>query len=302
MANVAKPVPLIGGPDDTALFESTNNPEAELPPVAEEAPAEVVDPKLTAAEARAAEDAEEADGGPPEEAPQPRQRGVRVPLSEMLTEREKRQAAELKTAALEATQQQRDRDFQALQRQIADLQKPKVETAPPPDFWEDPNKSVQHQVTQAVGPIQQQMLFNARLIAEQVHTAATVKAAADAFDAMSSSGQIDPTDQRRIATSHNPFHEAVLWNKRRTALAEVGDDLGAFKSKLRTEAMNDPEFRKAAMAAWRDEAVANATGNAGASLPSLNRATGAGSAAADATRWKSDAELFDETNQPRRRA
>lgn len=300
MANLAKPVPLIGGPDDAALFESTNSAEAPLTTEAEAAPEAPPEPK-TAAEAKAAEDAEEADGDPPEEAPQPRQRGVRVPLSEMLTEREKRQAAELKTAALEATQQQRDREFQALQRQIADLQKPKVETAIP-DFWEDPSKSVQHQVTQAVGPIQQQMLFNARLIAEQVHTAATVKAAADAFDAMSSTGQIDPADQRRIASSPNPFHEAVLWNKRRTALAEVGDDLGAFKSKLRTEAMNDPEFRKAAMAAWRDEAVANATGNAGTNLPSLNRATGAGSAAADASRWTSDAELFDETNQPRRRA
>lgn len=297
MANVAKPVPLIGGPDDTALFESTNNPEAELPTEAEALP----EPS-TAAEAKAAEDAEEATGDQPEAAEQPRQRGTRIPLSEHLAEREKRQAAEARATALEAKQTERDRDFQALQRQIADLQKPKVEPSAVPDFWEDPNKSVQHQVRQAVDPIQQQLLFNARLIAEQVHTAATVKAAADAFDAMSSSGQIDPTDQRRIATSPNPFHEAVLWNKRRTALAEVGDDLGAFKSKLRTEAMNDPEFRKAAMAAWRDEAVASATGNAGTSLPSLNRATGAGSAAADATRWKSDAELFDETNQPRRRA
>lgn len=304
MANVAKPVPLSGGPDDAALFESTNNPikpEASPTPVVEVPP----EPK-TAAEAKVAEDAEEAAGAPPEAVEQPRQRSPRVPLSDHLTVREELAKTKAERDAFKADSDRRDREYQALQRHVADLnarQQPKTETAAP-DFWEDPDKSVQHQVTQAVGPIQQQLLFNARLIAEQVHTPATVKAAADAFDAMSATGQIDPNDQRRIATSPNPFHEAVLWNKRRTALAEVGEDVGAYKQKLRDEAMKDPEFRKAAMAAWRDEAVANANGTGvhGTTLPSLNRATGSGTAVSESGRWKGDQELFDDNNQPRRRA
>jgi hypothetical protein len=96
--------------------------------------------------------------------------------------------------------------------------------------------------------------------------------------------------------------------KRREALAEIGEDIGAYRERLRDELLQDPEFLGRAIEAARSTASGGfpAAGKprlqAGssasvttrqASLPSVNRA-GGGTNAALVRRDPSDLELVDE--------
>jgi hypothetical protein len=54
--------------------------------------------------------------------------------------------------------------------------------------------------------------------------------------------------------SRDPGETLMEWHREMKTRAEVGSDLKAYKEKLRKEALEDPEFRKAAMEAWRTEA------------------------------------------------
>lgn len=86
---------------------------------------------------------------------------------------------------------------------------------PPPDFFQDPDAAVRHTIDpairQAVDPIRQQLMYNARLVAEQIHQRETVQEAQEAFDTLLRSNQLDPRDYERVMASPNPFHEAVSW-------------------------------------------------------------------------------------------
>lgn len=99
-----------------------------------------------------------------------------------------------------------------------------------PDWYADPDKAFEHHAQQALGPVQQALMFNARLTAESIHDRDkpnTVKEAEAAFNAATRAGTIDPEVHRRINASPNPFHAAVQWHqhvKRQEALTKYGDD------------------------------------------------------------------------------
>jgi hypothetical protein len=83
------------------------------------------------------------------------------------------------------------------------------------------------------------------------------------------------------------------WYQDRTTRAEIGGDLKAYKEKLRKEALEDPEFRKAAMEAWREQAPVN--GRSRVDLPpSLNGASRSNALLRSADGSLSDHELFNE--------
>jgi hypothetical protein len=65
---------------------------------------------------------------------------------------------------------------------------------------------------------------------------------------------LDPALKARMQASRDPGETLIEWHREAKAKAEVGTDLAAYKQKLREEALKDPEFRKAAMEAWRDQA------------------------------------------------
>ena len=65
---------------------------------------------------------------------------------------------------------------------------------------------------------------------------------------------IDPALKARMQQSRDPGETLIAWHRERKTQAEIGGDLTAYKQKLRDEALKDPEFRKAAMAAWREQA------------------------------------------------
>lgn len=65
--------------------------------------------------------------------------------------------------------------------------------------------------------------------------------------------KIDPALRARMQASRDPGETLIKWHRENKQRAEIGDDLAAYKQRLRDEALKDPEFRKAAMEAWRNE-------------------------------------------------
>lgn len=105
---------------------------------------------------------------------------------------------------------------------------------------------------------------------------------------------VDPALRARMQQSRDPGETLIEWHREQKTRAEVGSDLKAYKEKLRKEALEDPEFRKAAMEAWREQAPAN--GRARVDLPpSLNGASRSNALLRSADGSLSDQELFEQT-------
>jgi len=105
---------------------------------------------------------------------------------------------------------------------------------------------------------------------------------------------VDPALRARMQQSRDPGETLIEWHREQKTRAEVGSDLKAYKEKLRKEALEDPEFRKAAMEAWRTEAPTN--GRARVDLPpSLNGASRSNALLRSADGSLSDQELFEQT-------
>lgn len=64
---------------------------------------------------------------------------------------------------------------------------------------------------------------------------------------------VDPALKARMQASRDPGRTLLEWHRERKTQAEIGGDLAAYKQRLREEALKDPEFRKSAMEAWRNE-------------------------------------------------
>jgi hypothetical protein len=104
---------------------------------------------------------------------------------------------------------------------------------------------------------------------------------------------VDPALKARMQQSRDPGETLIEWHREQKTRAEVGSDLKAYKEKLRKEALEDPEFRKAAMEAWREQAPVN--GRSRVDLPpSLNGASRSNALLRSADGNLSDAELFQE--------
>lgn len=78
---------------------------------------------------------------------------------------------------------------------------------------------------------------------------------------------IDPALQAMMQQSDDPGETLIAWHRDRKTKAEIGNDLGAFKQRLREESLKDPEFRKAAIAAWQAEAQPTTNGRPNVDLP-----------------------------------
>lgn len=110
---------------------------------------------------------------------------------------------------LQAMQDRFEGFFQAFQAQ----QRPQApqQEQPPVEIWDDPNAFVGTQVQQALSPVQEALMFNAKLVAESRHTPEKVSEAEQAFLAAVESRQLDPRDYHAVVNSPNRYHAAVEW-------------------------------------------------------------------------------------------
>lgn len=79
--------------------------------------------------------------------------------------------------------------------------------------------------------------------------------------------KVDPALRAMMQQSDDPGETLIAWHRAEKTKAEIGTDLTAYKQRLRDEALKDPEFRKAAMAAWQAEAQPLTNGRPNVDLP-----------------------------------
>lgn len=203
--------------------------------------------------------------------------GHRVPLSELLEQRERRQAAERRA-------EETERQFKELQAQLRAQQEPRKI----PDVLEDPQGYAGHVRTDVETLVQSRII---NMTFEEVR-----EQNPEAFDAAWRALQANG-DQRiaaDIRNAVNPGRALMKWHQREQTLQQIGTGgLDGYRQRTLDEALKDPAFRQKAMEAWREEAQANTPPRSQTtpSIPSLNRTTGAAGHGAARTAI-SDAELF----------
>lgn len=281
--------------DDDVAFDHYADPAAEGAPVAE-APAEK--PIAEAPTPKEPEPQPEAIEAPVAAAPEPVKEQPtethRVPLSEHLAEREKRQEWERKARELEQRLQQAQ---------------PK-EPAKAPEFWEQPENSIDYRVQQAVAPLQQALQQQAEMFsrtrAEDKYGADAVQAAfEDLAGRMQQGDQFARFDYQRIMSSPHPYGMMVEMHRERATLREIGNDPAAYKERLAGDLLKDPTFLAKALEAARAQAQPGTVVNLAparpkpATLPSVSNMGSAGTIAAG-TEDESDDDKFDRLATGRR--
>lgn len=168
----------------------------------------------------------------------------KVPIAALHAERQKakrytEQVAEFQTT-VERLRSQNSQLTQQVAQLVASLQK--QQPAPEkPDFWQDPDNTIQSYVQQGVQPLQQaqQAIVEnfSRMLAVKEHGQEVV---GEAYKAMEARLQSDPSarvDYSRIMSSPDPWGELVSWHKKQTVLEEIGTDPNAYREKLKAELM-----------------------------------------------------------------
>ena len=168
--------------------------EEQFEPVAEEV---VETPDAVIEEAPKVEGAEAVATEPVVEAPN------MVPLTTLLDEREKRQALERK------------------------MQKPAVEPTPAPDFYDNPQAAVQHEIQPVQKQILQSKLDTSRFIAEREFGKEKVDEAFAYFNE-------HPDKSAELLNHPSPFHAAVEVYDREKAAKEIGDPV-KYRETLKAE-------------------------------------------------------------------
>lgn len=208
----------------------------------------------------------------------------RVPLRELLDERDKRQALQ--------------RQIEELRRQIPAKEAPKA-----PEFWEQPEGNIDHRVQQAVQPLVQEFIMQreqtSRALAAIQYGEDTVNEAYKDLETRIQSG--DPVarfDYQRVMAQPNQYAALVQLHQQRKALNEIGNDPNAYREKLLSEALNDQAFLAKALEAAKAKAASSpsvvtyaAPGKA-KGLPSISNVGAAGSVGASNADI-SDDDMFD---------
>jgi hypothetical protein len=230
-----------------------------------------------------------------------------VPSWRLREVREAREAAERRADQAERERAVERQQFLALQREIAELRKPKQD---PVDFYTDPDGAL----NQRIAPVQEQFqqfasnmqfrMSRATAIAE--HGAAAVKEMEDAVRKAHREGhpEIQMLSAQMDASDH-PVDVAMNWHKHHRILTETGGDLTSYRQKAIDDALNDPAFLAKAMERARAQASGQQQPGSRPAInlpPSLNKAAGSGVSAADLdTADMSDAGLMRHAMAPGRR-
>lgn len=216
-----------------------------------------------------------------------------------------RELREERDAALRRSQETEQR----LTRQIAELQGrlPKQEPQQAPDVFEDPNRFLEHGVSQAVNPIKSEMVqlreFYSRREAVREFGQDKVDAAYKAIaDGMQSRDPEVFATYQRAMQSMDPFGEIVRWHQQKSVYQQIGADPEAwFNKQLEERLAKDPAFQ-AKLLGQAQQQVRSTQGVAANVVripPSLNKVGSATSSTA-ASGDVSDHDLFEEVTNARR--
>lgn len=156
--------------------------------------------------------AQAAPSAPPAE---PAEKQHLAPLTALLDEREKRQAAEREAAELRAWRQQQEAAQRAAQAQA-------------PDPRQDPDGALAYQQAAFQAQLYNAKISQSRFLAEQQFGAELVKEAFAFFDQ-------NPALSHQFVDHPSPFHAAVEFYKRQKVADEVGADPAAYRSRLEAE-------------------------------------------------------------------
>lgn len=156
-----------------------------------------------------------------------------VPLQALHSERDKGKAARDEADTL---RRQNAELIAALTRVQPQQQPQPVEKPKPKTLWEDPDAFL----AERLSPIQQEAttrhMLTSRMLAVDKFGADSVKEADDALGAAMQANPNAPEVialQQRVSKAEHPFAELVTWHQRRKALADIGDDPEAFRTRER---------------------------------------------------------------------
>ncbi len=216
----------------------------------------------------------------------PEQQDHRVPLVELLNEREKRQGFERQ---IEEERRQR----QTLERQIAEFrraQQPKPET---PDVFENPKGFVETIEQTLDRKLREQAAeFSLKMAHRQY------KGEFDAaYQALIQEGNANPATVQAIISQYDPGEALMQWHRQRSLMEKVGGDFDGYMKKREEDLLKDPEFRKRFADLLRAEQTSstNQTGRPAPMVqmpPSLSKVSGAAPKGADDVTDISDGEAL----------
>jgi hypothetical protein len=209
----------------------------------------------------------------PEQTKPVEEKDHRIPLMELLNEREKRQAEQRRAEALA-------QEIAMLRQQVQPQQQPQI-----PDQFADPEQYNAFWMSQ-IQNVQAQFQNQLRAVQAENSLARAHERYGDVFEkgyqeVLDRAAQGDREAAQKIASSPNPGEET---------LQQVGTDPQAYAQKILEDALSNPEFL--AKALEKAKGVAQQQPNQQIKLPpSLNKATSAGTRQSD-TDPMSDAALF----------
>lgn len=190
--------------DQLEFLENKEAEEVDAAPVEQAAPAE--EPEAPKGEEPQAEPAPSA---PPAPEPEP----TRVPITAMLDEREKRQAAERELQELRRWKEQ----LEAQQRQ---------QQQKPVDIYEDPEGFVRQTQASVQFALWNERLNMSEALARDKFGDETVEAARQAFE---QAVQSNPALYAEMRQNPNPYGYVVNWHKKQSVLSEIGSDPDKWK-------------------------------------------------------------------------
>jgi hypothetical protein len=241
-----------------------------------------------------------ADAETPQPAPQSQegQPTAAEPAGEAIPSWRLREEADARRREAEARQKAEERS-RVLEAQLSHLlqqqahQQRSRQPEPLPDLIEQPEayaRAIEQRLTQQ---------FEQRDIARSLHRAdrqygEEFRKAYEAFNSPQHAN--DEHLLQRVRNSYDQGEAILAWHREQTALREIGPDPSAYRQKLRSELMQDAEFRKEFMASMRAEATQKPSSVT--SLPNLARAPGSASGPRDD--WPTtDAEIFADVTRRR---
>lgn len=176
----------------------------------------------------------------PEQAPDPEGKGVEtappaepeekpqsIPISALLDEREKRQAAE-----------RREQEYQRRIQQYEQQQ-----SQPKQDFFDNPEQAIAQLRAQFQHALWNERVSMSELMTRQAHGDEIVSKATDAFMEAARSNPALAMDLQRQA---NPYGFVVNWHKQQSMLADIGTDPAAYRERIRAELMAEMQAQQPA--------------------------------------------------------
>lgn len=200
-----------------------------------------------------------------------------VPSWRLREVREAREAAERRAEEAGREAYAVRQQMQDMQRQLAQLQKPKPE---PVDFFQNPDEAL----AQRLSPIEERFaamesrlrLNTSRAMAVAMHGVQAVKDMETAVEKASRSGSNEMSLlSAQMRASDDPVEVAMQWYKRSSLLEKTGGDLDAYVQQQLDAKLKDPKFLAQAMEAARAQAGQVSTPSIKLP-PSINRAAGGG--------------------------